>query len=262
MNTDFARMAVLAANVAHDYEHYGNMATYMRIRESSLRRARKAARNRSRFATDLGPDALASVHTAPCWMGVAGAIRSRPYSDLDGRSHRENDVLTARDEVGINAEAGTGDRITASRGSRRLSQYCANQSESNGARFSAASYVPARHALRIVVLMKRQAGGSHRKGRKNEPGLWTAGVNDPLGVHPAVILFGDLRSNHDRGRMVNAPGPNDRLSARIAIVEQHIRLENDHDLEGVLRTFGATARYDDQAVGRTLYGRRRSPAVL
>jgi len=32
MNTDFARLAVLAANSAHDYEHYGNMATYMRIK--------------------------------------------------------------------------------------------------------------------------------------------------------------------------------------------------------------------------------------
>ena len=32
MNTDFARLSVLAANVAHDYEHYGNMATYMRIK--------------------------------------------------------------------------------------------------------------------------------------------------------------------------------------------------------------------------------------
>ncbi len=32
MNIDFARLTVLAANVAHDYEHYGNMATYMRIK--------------------------------------------------------------------------------------------------------------------------------------------------------------------------------------------------------------------------------------
>ena len=32
MNFDFARLAVLAANFAHNYEHYGNMATYMRIR--------------------------------------------------------------------------------------------------------------------------------------------------------------------------------------------------------------------------------------
>jgi uncharacterized damage-inducible protein DinB len=32
MNSDFARLTVLSANTAHDYEHYGNMATYMRIR--------------------------------------------------------------------------------------------------------------------------------------------------------------------------------------------------------------------------------------
>lgn len=32
MNMDFARLAVLAANTAHDYEHYGNMATYMRLK--------------------------------------------------------------------------------------------------------------------------------------------------------------------------------------------------------------------------------------
>jgi uncharacterized damage-inducible protein DinB len=32
MNRDFARLAVLSANTAHDYEHYGNMATYMRIK--------------------------------------------------------------------------------------------------------------------------------------------------------------------------------------------------------------------------------------
>ncbi len=32
MNTDFARLAVLAGNAAHDYEHYGNMVTYMRLK--------------------------------------------------------------------------------------------------------------------------------------------------------------------------------------------------------------------------------------
>jgi uncharacterized damage-inducible protein DinB len=32
MNFDFAKLTVLAANIAHDYEHYGNMATYMRIK--------------------------------------------------------------------------------------------------------------------------------------------------------------------------------------------------------------------------------------
>jgi uncharacterized damage-inducible protein DinB len=32
MNQDFARLAVLAGNTAHDYEHYGNMSTYMRLK--------------------------------------------------------------------------------------------------------------------------------------------------------------------------------------------------------------------------------------
>jgi hypothetical protein len=44
----------------------------------------------------------------------------------------------------------------------------------------------------------------------------------------------------------NAAYPQDRRSARLAIVEQHIRLDNEHDLEGVLGTFGDTARYDDE----------------
>ena len=41
----------------------------------------------------------------------------------------------------------------------------------------------------------------------------------------------------------------DRRSARIATVEEHVRLENAQDLEGVLHTFGDTARYDDEAWG-------------
>ena len=32
MNYDLAKMTILSANTAHIYEHYGNMATYMRIR--------------------------------------------------------------------------------------------------------------------------------------------------------------------------------------------------------------------------------------
>lgn len=32
MNMEFARMTLLSGNIAHDYEHYGNMATYMRIK--------------------------------------------------------------------------------------------------------------------------------------------------------------------------------------------------------------------------------------
>ena len=32
MSHDFAKLTVLSANTAHDYEHYGNMVTYMRIK--------------------------------------------------------------------------------------------------------------------------------------------------------------------------------------------------------------------------------------
>jgi uncharacterized damage-inducible protein DinB len=32
MNLDFAKMSVLSANTAHNYEHYGNMVTYMRLK--------------------------------------------------------------------------------------------------------------------------------------------------------------------------------------------------------------------------------------
>ena len=55
--------------------------------------------------------------------------------------------------------------------------------------------------------------------------------------------------------MGNAPDLNDRQSARIAIVEQHIRFENEHDLEGVLGTFGETARYDDEPWDQHYTGR-------
>jgi steroid delta-isomerase-like uncharacterized protein len=47
----------------------------------------------------------------------------------------------------------------------------------------------------------------------------------------------------------------ERLSARVALVEQHIRLENAHDLEGVLGTLGDTARYEDEAWGEKYQGR-------
>ncbi len=54
--------------------------------------------------------------------------------------------------------------------------------------------------------------------------------------------------------MVNASNGKDRRSVRIAVVEQHIRFENDHDLEGVLRTFGENARYDDEPWGEHYTG--------
>lgn len=38
----------------------------------------------------------------------------------------------------------------------------------------------------------------------------------------------------------------DRIAARLKLVDEHVRLENQHDLEGIMGTFGATARYDDE----------------
>lgn len=46
--------------------------------------------------------------------------------------------------------------------------------------------------------------------------------------------------------MTGASLPTDRQSVRIALVEKHVRLENAHDLEGVVSTFGETAQYDDE----------------
>src|SRR5215472_1142609 len=37
-----------------------------------------------------------------------------------------------------------------------------------------------------------------------------------------------------------------RLQARIALVEEHVRCENRHDLDAVMATFGTNARYDDE----------------
>jgi steroid delta-isomerase-like uncharacterized protein len=37
-----------------------------------------------------------------------------------------------------------------------------------------------------------------------------------------------------------------RLAARLKLIDEHIMRENQHDLEGILQTFGTTARYDDE----------------
>ena len=50
----------------------------------------------------------------------------------------------------------------------------------------------------------------------------------------------------------------DRRLARIVRVEHLIRMENDHDLEGVLNTFGAHCKLRRRGLGRGLYGRERS----
>jgi steroid delta-isomerase-like uncharacterized protein len=35
-------------------------------------------------------------------------------------------------------------------------------------------------------------------------------------------------------------------AARLALVEEHVGLENRHDLDGIMGTFGASARYDEE----------------
>lgn len=35
-------------------------------------------------------------------------------------------------------------------------------------------------------------------------------------------------------------------AARLALVEQHVGMENRHDLDGIMDTFGASARYDEE----------------
>ena len=55
--------------------------------------------------------------------------------------------------------------------------------------------------------------------------------------------------------MAIASFPPGKTSARIAIVLEHVRLENAHDLDGVLGTFGDVAQYDDEAWGEHYQGR-------
>jgi steroid delta-isomerase-like uncharacterized protein len=51
-----------------------------------------------------------------------------------------------------------------------------------------------------------------------------------------------------------------RIAARCELVDEHVRLENRHDLAGVMRTFGAIARYDDEPCGEHHVGSARVQA--
>jgi steroid delta-isomerase-like uncharacterized protein len=46
--------------------------------------------------------------------------------------------------------------------------------------------------------------------------------------------------------MMKIPSSKGTIPARVRIVEEHVRLENQHDLDGIMGTFGETARYDDE----------------
>ena len=47
----------------------------------------------------------------------------------------------------------------------------------------------------------------------------------------------------------------DRIAARVKLVDEHVTLENQHNLEGIMGTFGATAHYDDEPCDAHYTGR-------
>ncbi|HET9386160.1 MAG TPA: ester cyclase [Gemmatimonadales bacterium] len=57
---------------------------------------------------------------------------------------------------------------------------------------------------------------------------------------------------------MNSPAPsmeNDRLAARLRIVEEHVRCENQHSLPGIMATFGDEVSYEDAPWGERHAGR-------
>ena len=54
-----------------------------------------------------------------------------------------------------------------------------------------------------------------------------------------------------------APVNTERTAPRLQIVEEHVRYENDHDLEGILSTFGESALYEEQPWGERHEGHDR-----
>jgi len=55
--------------------------------------------------------------------------------------------------------------------------------------------------------------------------------------------------------MSSVPIASDSPTRRMALVEEHVRCENAHDLDGVIRTFGESARYDDEPWNQHWEGR-------
>lgn len=47
------------------------------------------------------------------------------------------------------------------------------------------------------------------------------------------------------------------MAARLSIVAEHVNLENEHNLDGIVSTFGETARYDDEPWDAHYVGREQ-----
>jgi steroid delta-isomerase-like uncharacterized protein len=56
--------------------------------------------------------------------------------------------------------------------------------------------------------------------------------------------------------MMTTPLSNSAMSARLRLVDEHVRLENAHNLDGIMGTFGDAARYDDEPWGAHYMGRQ------
>lgn len=100
--------------------------------------------------------------------------------------------------------------------------------------------------------MIRGGLGAHKTSRRRAVVCYIGAV-----ANGCCARFANLPAVAGRSEVTVATpsASNQRVSARVAIVEQHIRLENQHDLEGVLGTFGEAARYDDEAWGEHYEGR-------
>jgi hypothetical protein len=61
---------------------------------------------------------------------------------------------------------------------------------------------------------------------------------------------------------VITPTSDSTIAARLGIVDEHVRLENAHDLDGIMGTFGKTARYDDEPWGSHYMGRQEVCSML
>jgi steroid delta-isomerase-like uncharacterized protein len=61
----------------------------------------------------------------------------------------------------------------------------------------------------------------------------------------AILMNGAVLCADPERAMKPMLEPDRRSLARLKRVDEHIALENQHDLPGILATFGATARYDD-----------------
>jgi len=91
----------------------------------------------------------------------------------------------------------------------------------------------------------RGAGGDgarlvQRLPRMQRTSLFSLSFVRPVNAPCAMI---PLRDVDTPGATMARANSGDRKAVRLNLVEEHIRFENQHDLAGIMGTFGATARY-------------------